>query len=281
MQRKQLKKAVWGAFIWLIAAAPSQAFLGWRQWLRSTWPEKPVQIDGRANEWSLMPVIEEEGLSFRAMNDASNLYLLVRGTADEGRTLLSGKYRQNVTFWFLKPDGKSRDWGINLDFSQAHPPAPPANQGAPAPVETAPSFAALGVTPEKVLPQGLEVSTATLPLGIEMQADLSSKYGRQPVYEMRIPLAMIERKGTSIFLNFTSSEVNPEVKAELQARQAEERAAEKSRSEGGAPEAGGHGGHHGRMRAESESSESTPHPSVEIPKPLTIPLTIHLAQKSG
>ena len=75
-------------------------------------PEKAVQVDGRATEWSQWPVVETGGLSVRAMNDSSNLYLLIRGANDDGRILLSGNYRQNVTIWFLKPDHKTRAWGI-------------------------------------------------------------------------------------------------------------------------------------------------------------------------
>ncbi len=66
-------------------------------------------------------------MGFRAMNDGSNFYLLIRGTDSDGRNLLAGIIpKQNVTLWFLKADHKTNDWGINLDFSRAQEPTPGA-----------------------------------------------------------------------------------------------------------------------------------------------------------
>ncbi len=164
------------------AAVQVSDALIWHNSVSSLWPSGPVQIDGRATEWAEFPVQEVSGMGFRAMNDESNLYLLIRGTTSDGRNLLAGKFQQNVTLWFLKPDHKTNAWGINLDFSRAQEPAPDAP----------PTLASFGMEPERVFPQGLEVSTATFPEGFEFQADLSSQLGRQPIYEMRIPLEMIE-----------------------------------------------------------------------------------------
>jgi uncharacterized membrane protein YgcG len=270
-----MKRIPWLIFFLAIATArPSHAFLGWRDTLQGLWPAGPVQIDGRATEWSEMPVVEDGGVSFRAMNDESNLYLLLRGANDDGRILLSGRYRQNLTLWFLKPDHKTRLWGIDLDFSRAKP----LDQEHPS--SGAPTFADLGITPEKVLPQGLEISTTTFPSEIELQADLSSQHGRQPVYEMRIPLTLLERKGKSIYLDFVSSEVSPELKADLQASQAE-RTEEGSHGAGGSSSGGGGsgamgGGRHHRGGGGSRGGGQKP--ALQLPNPVHVQLTIQLAK---
>ena len=106
---------------------------------------------------------------------------------------MSGRYRQNVTLWFLKPDKKSRAWGINLDFGRAH--ATDSNNAEP------PTLASVGIAPEEVLPQGLEVSTAALPSEMEFAADLSSQNGRQPIYEIRIPLALCSNAAANPFMS--------------------------------------------------------------------------------
>ena len=119
----RFQKIAWAALaLWAIAVLPAGAFLGIGFGVQSRLPDGPVQIDGRATEWALMPVLETHGLSFRAMNDASNLYLLIRGTDSDGRILLSGQYRQNVTLWFLNPSGKTKTWGILFDFLHASVP---------------------------------------------------------------------------------------------------------------------------------------------------------------
>ena len=213
-------------------------------------------------------MLEEMGISFRAMNDASNLYLLVRGTNSDGRVLMSGKFRQNVTFWFLSADQKSRVWGINLDFSRAHSP----EAGAP------PTLAAYGIAPEKVVPQGLEVSTATFPSDLEFQADLSSQLGRQPIYEIRIPLALIEPQSKSIYMDFVTSEVSPDVKAELQSAGAGQRSSEGG--SGGGSSSGGGGMRGGSRRHRGGGAQGgSGSKAIEAPKPLDLHLTIGLAKE--
>ena len=66
----------------------------------------------------------------------------------------------------------------------------------------------MGIAPERVLQQGLEVSTTTFPPEFAFQADLSSHHGRQPVYEMRIPLTMVEHKGRTIYFDIVSSDIS-------------------------------------------------------------------------
>ena len=263
-----MKRALWIAGVIVLGGSPpSHAFLG-RDTVSSLWPDKPVQIDGRAVEWSDMPVVEDSGMSFRAMNDASYLYLLIRGTTADGRVLLAGNYRQNMTFWILKPDHKSNAWGINLDFGRAHAPAP----------DMPPTLVSYGIEPERVLPEGLEVSTGTFPQDFEFQADLSSQRGRQPIYEVRIPLSMIDYKNRTIYIDVVSSEISPEVKAELQSTKPEEHASEKPPEGGGQSPAGGGGGRHHRGGGGSHGGSSAAS-SVGMPKPVHLHLTIELKKE--
>ena len=246
------------ASIVVLMAAPSaaHAFLG-RDKVESLWPEKPVEIDGRATEWSELPVVEVEGLSFRAMNDASNLYLLIRGANPDGRSLLGGNYRQNVTLWILKPDHKSKAWGINLDFSHAHAPEPDMEGGRMHEREMI-NLSDMGITPEMVLQQGLEVSTTTFPGEFVFQADLSSHHGRQPVYEIRIPLTMVEHKGRTIYFDVVSSDISPEVKAELQGRHS----SGESKGSGGGESGGSGGGRGGGWEAVGMGEAAGDQPAV-------------------
>ena|GEM_PF-1128159 len=268
-----MKKIVW-AFI-LGTATAQAAYAFGRDKVESLWPEKPVVIDGRATEWTLMPVLEDEGLGFRAMNDASNLYILIRGTANNGRVQLSGRYRQNVTLWFLKADHKTKDWGIMLDFTGAKPLSSVQDWQS---LDTIP-LSAFGITPEMILPQGLEISTAALPADIEFQADLSSQHSRQPVYEMCIPLQRLQRNGKSIYVDFVTTEVSPEVRAEVQSIATETHGGGNgsvgNQGAGGSP--GGHGGRHrgGGMGGQNGGQGTS---SVELPKPLDLHLTIRLAK---
>lgn len=257
----------------------------WRDKVESLWPEKPVQIDGRATEWSEMPVVETDGLGIRAMNDASNLYLLIRGANDDGRILLSGNYRQTVTIWFLKPDRKTKAWGIALDFSRAHEPES-EGQGEHWKAREMTHLSDIGMAPDMVLPQGLEVSTAPFPADFSFQADLTTQYARQPIYEIQIPLSMVERKGQSIPFDIVSSEVTPQVKAELQGRRSGESAGgEKKGSEGsegggrGGSPGGGRGGRHGRGMGGSPGGGGGSGRSVELPKPLNLHLTVALTNE--
>jgi len=271
------------SIIVLITASSAHAFLG-RDKIESLWPGKPVEIDGRATEWSEMPVVEVQGLSFRAMNDASNLYLLIRGANPDGRSLLGGNYRQNVTVWILKPDHKSKAWGMNLDFSHAHAPEPDMEGGRMHEREMI-NLSDMGIMPEMVLQQGLEVSTSTFPPEFAFQADLSSHHGRQPVYEIRIPLTMVEHKGRTIYFDVVSSDISPEVKAELQGRHSSGESSgggnqgSTGGQGGGSGSRGGGmgGGRHGRGGGGSGGGRGGPS-TVELPKPVHLQLTVSLAK---
>ena len=265
----------------LLAAQAVHAFL-LRDPVESLWSDKAVQVDGRATEWPEKPALEEEGLGFRAMNDSATLYLLIRGETSDGRMVLSGRYRQDVTLWFVKPDGTSRAWGINLDFSHAHRPAEtPA--AAPPPVTAAAAgdtnekiitLSAMGVVSELVIPVGLELSTATLPSGIALQANLSRQNGQQPLYEIGIPLKMIEHQSDSILMDFVTSSVSPDVMAQLQSGRSGQRS-----SDGGGDSTGGSGGGGGRHHR-GGGSQGGGSPLIATPSPVDLHLEITLTQES-
>jgi hypothetical protein len=261
-----LKKFSWFlAGILLSAGQPAQAFFG-RDKIASLWSSAPVQIDGRATEWSDMPLLDEEGIGFRAMNDGANLYLLIGGTAADGRLLLSGKSGQTITLWFLKPDGKTKEWGIDLDFSRAEDPT----------VDSPTTLGDWGIAAERVVPQGLEVSSTTFPTEIEFQADLSSQRGRQPLYEMRIPLALIEHKGRTIDFDFVTTDITNERRAELLALPIPQ-APKKQTTDGssGAPAGGGGGRHHHGGGAPGGGSAAS---ATDLPKRFTLHLSVGLVK---
>ena len=125
-----------------------------------------------------------------------------------------------------------------------------------------------------VTPQGLEVSSSTLPSDIELQAHLSSELGRQPVYEIRIPLEKMERHGKAIRTLFVSTDVSPEVKTELLS--AKSGKSESSVSASSGTSSSGHGGgRHGHGGGASGSASGS---SVQIPRPMNLPITIDLVK---
>ncbi len=236
----------------------------------SRWPDRPVQIDGRATEWSDNPVLQEEGFSFRAMNDASNLYLLIGGETREEEMVLSGKYRQDVTLWFVKPDETSRTWGINLDFNHIHPPETSTDTAHPTPV----TLSSIGVVPEWVNAQGLVLSTASLPAGLELQDNLFHQNGQPSLYEIKIPLGLIEHQAHSILLDFVTSQVNPDVIKRLQSDAAGQRSNVNGDGDASGGDAGG-----GRHHKGGGSKGGSHSPSIEAPNPVDLHLEISLTQE--
>jgi len=234
-------------FFLLAGTRDCHAFWWWRDSIASRWTDKPVPVNGIDMEWGQTNVLEDAGLTFRARNDSSNLYLMIATNGREGRSLLTGTYRQDVTFWFLGPNGKTKTWGICLAFSrfekstggaedkregpagEAGPerPAATADQGScdgfvPRPYQErgrdAP-FPGRGsdVKPGMVLAAGVEVSTP-LPSDVAFHADLS---GREPAYMLRIPLSKLNSlKGKTIPFNFVTSEVSTELKSQFEVKNA-------------------------------------------------------------
>jgi len=246
-----------------------------------TWPEKPVIVDGRGMEWSLFPVLEVDGFSFRTMNDASHLYLLISATTDDGRTILGGTFQQDLTLWVLGKDKKTKLWGLRIPYS-----ARERSEGHSNPDNS--TFSSLGIVPQKVMQEGIEVSTTTWPNSIEIQGDLSSRYGRKPIVELSIPVELISsaRKGNNLQLSLVVDPVSPEIKREVTLEldelqhQPSGELGNSSSSENSDMPAGGHRGRHGGgMRAggggggrHKDSLSQVP----QIPKPVQLALTIEM-----
>src|SRR5579863_9379749 len=155
----------------LLSSAPCFAFLGWRDKIPGHWAQKPVAIDGTDSEWRELDEFDGPGLEFRAMNDASNLYLFITADRRDGRAALSGAYRQDVTLWFIGP-GKARTWGIRLAFSRFGD-ADAAILKDPRRIDEEPEVPDL--EPELVSALGVDISTAPWPQDISFRPGLDGK----------------------------------------------------------------------------------------------------------
>ena len=265
-----MNKTIWIVCAVLLFGLKSVHASVLRDPINSRWTDQPVEIDGRATEWSDNPVLQEEGFSFRAMNDASTLYLLIAGETRDEEMVLSGKYRQEITFWFVKPDESSRSVGLNLNFSHLHPPASSTDTIHRPSI----TLASIGVVPEWTNAEGQALSSATLPSGMELQANLFHQNGEKSLYEIKIPLNLLERQGNSVLVDFVTSQVSPDVAAHLQSGRSEQRS-----SDGGgeSSEGGGGGGHHHRGGGSKGGGRSA---SVEVPNPVDLHLVIALTPES-
>jgi len=246
----------------LIAGGPASAFLGIREGVRSLRPTKPVVVDGRSTEWQVMPVSEAGNFGFRAMNDDSTLYLLISATTDKGLAILIGAFHQDVTLWALATDKHSRLWGVRIPYSALGWQA--LNSAGPSP-----TLDGIGLNPENVVPDGLIVSTASLPPGVKAAGDLTHEFGIKPTLELEIPLKELQEHGRQAYLEFTVAEASPEAKKEAERQTSATRvpAAAPPRSAGERQDE--HHAHH------AERAATLPlHP----PQALDMPLTIKLAK---
>ncbi len=160
-------RAAWigcgAALLWLMLGAADCRAIWWvRDKVSSSWTDQPPAPGGDPARWGKAAEQYAPGLILRALNDSTTVYLRVDADGRDGRALLSGAYRQDVTFWFFGPDQKSRAWGLRMPFSRLGPSevSPPdefrrAGDSPPGPK----------LEPELVLPQGVAVSTAALPGG--------------------------------------------------------------------------------------------------------------------
>lgn len=254
----------WLTPLLLCGMAGSAGAALFRDNVASVWTNKPVDIDGRATEWAEQPVMEDNGVSIRAMNDATTLYVLFTGTTNEGRITLAGLYRQAVTLWLMKPDGKTKDWAMSLDFTNAELPEDDAHRGSD------PTLSDYGVAPVRLQTRGLEVSSTTLPTDVVFQADLSSRYGRQPVYELAIPLASVAPHGRVVYAWLQTAPVSPAIRAELTTPGRSTTATSSSDT------ATGIGGryHHANPGAGGGNANA----AIDIPKPINMRLAFKLAE---
>jgi len=216
-------------------------------------------------DWPRGDALEEPGLAFRARNSPEDLYLRLAADGREGRMLLSGACRQDVTFWFLGPDRKTRVWGVRLAFSRLGPPD----------ISAARRFRHAGdappgpdLEPELVLAQGGSISTAPLPLDIEFRADLT---GRDRFYELRVPFQrLFSTRAKSIPFDFVASSASAETRRWFEAQQA--MPGYRARGPSPGPRAGG-----GRMGG--ARSAGTQAPEMSPPSPRDIRLSVSLAQE--
>lgn len=165
----------------LLCAAPALA--GWfgRSKVGSRWTPARLAVNGDDSEWADSSAFEEDGLAVMAMNDASDLYLLITGHTGDARDQLSGESHQDLTLWFVGPDGKTRDWGMRIPYGHRAPLTSALRDPA-----------GLDPEPEFVHYQGARVSTDTLPGEI---VDRLSAQGRRPIWEIKIPLQRLAVTG--------------------------------------------------------------------------------------
>lgn len=249
----------------LLVPAESRAVRWWWNSVPDRWADKPVKIDGKESDWYTDEECDDAGLSLRAMNDASNLYLLIMADGRDGRALLSGAFRQDFTLWFLGPDHKSRGWGIRSPFSTLGPP----DKGTLDEIELGGAPTIGDIDPELVFARGAAVSTAPWATDIEFRVGLS---GKNPVYELRIPLSKFGAGGRSILFDLTASKIDSEIAKQIQAAGGQ-RPAHKKNPEAEGEGRGGRGGKgHGSGGDSQRSDDSL------VPEALNFQLRLRLAK---
>lgn len=153
------------ALLSLILAGTASAALWGRSKVPSAWSAEPVAAETETGEWPADSCLEESGMSFRAFNGEADLTLLVSASSREGRNRLSGDARQDVEVWFLRPDARTRDWGLRLPYSRGE-----------------------RVEPELLTSSGPAVSSSAWPteLGFRLLHQ-----GRRPVWEVLVPFSRL------------------------------------------------------------------------------------------
>jgi uncharacterized membrane protein YgcG len=259
-----MKKIVLTALLVAVAASGARAMLWWRDKIASLWATLPLSMDGGAAQWAPSDETDETSVIFHAMNDTSDLYLLITPDGKDGKGLLTGNYRQDSTLWFLGADKKTRAWGLNIPYSRLGQLAP----GAP-------------VQPEYLTMQGTQVSTVPAPADISFHLD---RDGRNPMIAIRIPLKnFTSMNGKPIPLNFTTTPVPPDVAKQITS----EKPKTHSGSSGGGHHSGGRhgGGSGGGGQGGSQGSQPGGSPSASaetptVPDPLNLELSVKLASAS-
>lgn len=80
----------------------------------SVWQEGKLSIDGKASDWKVDDVTDEDGLTYAFSNDNKNLYIYVSPHTTKAKRLLSMAYRQNFTIWVDTAAGKGENVGIKM-----------------------------------------------------------------------------------------------------------------------------------------------------------------------
>ncbi|HBW24027.1 MAG: hypothetical protein A2X28_03615 [Elusimicrobia bacterium GWA2_56_46] len=188
------------ALLAAVCAGPARAAIWGRGKVPAPWSNAAIAVDGKISDWPPGETYDASGLRFRALNDGESLYITVSAHEAGARSVLTGEIRQDVTLWFL--DGKTRALGLRLPFG---------NLGLP--WENGPS--AGSIEPELLTTEGTAVSTAPLPGNIEFGGEIP---GRVPIYELKIPLALLKTVGGKIALDFTTAYASPELERQMKER---------------------------------------------------------------
>lgn len=191
-------------FLLLAAPLPCRALSWWPDKLASAWTGSAVPLDGKDENWYKAGELDESQVVVRAFNDSSRLYLRLVALGLDGRALLSGAYRQDMTLWFMDASGKKPAWGIRFPYSGLGP----ASYRTFLKKDDFPDLPAL--TPELAAPQGLAVSTAALPADIALKYGLS---GKNPYFDIVVPLDRVAlQKGAVLAFRLASPPVEPAVR---------------------------------------------------------------------
>ena len=112
-ENKSSAGAVLSALL-LILAAP--AFAVW--WLGPTcasrWLDRPITIDGDAEDWRSQEIDDSGSLSFAFANDERDLYVLIVPHTRPARAQLAGVYGQDFTFWIDPKGGREHKLVITV-----------------------------------------------------------------------------------------------------------------------------------------------------------------------
>jgi len=206
------------ALLAAVCAGTARAAIWGRGKLSAPWSQAAIAVDGEISDWPPGETYDASGLRFRALNDGESLYLTVSAHEAGAKAVLTGEIRQDVTLWFL--DGKTRALGLRLPFG---------NLGLP----WENGLQAGSIEPELLTAEGAAVSTAPLPGNIEFGGEIP---GRVPIYELKIPLALLKTADGKIALDFTTAYASPELERQMKERF--QKAAERRSGAQGGPPAG-------------------------------------------
>jgi hypothetical protein len=93
--------------VWLLVLAPLGA-AGCNDFnLASVWRDREVKVDGFDHEWGSVPGLQAEGVTVKAMNDESTLYLLLSADSGWAKRQLLGAFHQDLLIWFA-PEGSPK-----------------------------------------------------------------------------------------------------------------------------------------------------------------------------
>jgi hypothetical protein len=256
------------AIILMIAAAGAWAKAGWRDKIASLWAEQPVSMDGGEEQWQRNDKAEESSVSFRAMNDASDLYLFISPIGREGKGLLSGGYRQDVTVWFIGPDQQTRVWGLRVPYSRY-------DQLTPGTTE------AVTIQPEYVTMQDTAISTAPMPSGITVFLPTDV---RRPLLEVRVALKLLPPpQDNQVPLDLTTTAVSLLMAEQIRNEKIEEAGGphEEGRRRGRRHENEQSGTQLEPVGSPSSAAPEAPPSPPTVPVPLDLEMSVKLASSPG